>query len=89
MAKAKMGALVLYCGHKAVFVADIYKIGSANVVRASGPLDKHLLRDNKDVSIATHHISDFPTPGFWRPELGILVVPANQVKELKNEKTRK
>lgn len=83
MAKAKMGALVRYCGHKAVFVADIYDISGANVVRASGPIDKVLLCDNKDVSIATHHVTDFPKPGFWRPELGVFVVPKNQVKELK------
>ena len=38
MAKSKMGALVLYCGHKACFIADITRVGTANVVRASGPV---------------------------------------------------
>lgn len=79
MAKAKIGALIQYCGHNAMFVADIYEIDGVNVVRANGPIEQHLIRPAKG---ATHHVKDFPKAGFWKPHLGIFVVPAAQVKEL-------
>jgi hypothetical protein len=80
MSKEKMGAKVQYCGHDGTFVADIFLVSGANVVRANGPI-KHwnLVRPAKG---ATHHLMDFPTAGFWRPDIGVFVVPETQVKEL-------
>ena len=82
MSKSKMGAIVRYCGHEAVFVADIFDFNTVNVVVANGPLDKHLRRSESDVAKATHHLSDFPKAGYWSPVRGVFVVPGNQVKEL-------
>ena len=79
MAKAAIGALVLYCGHAGAFIADIYVAGNTNVVRANGAVrPSELDRQGKP----THHLVDFPTAGFWRPDLGVFVVPKGQVKEL-------
>jgi hypothetical protein len=80
--KTTMGAEVLYCGHNGTFVADIIEIEGAVVVRPNGPvkLDR-LKRDMASVRAATHHLTDSPTAGFWRPDLGVFVVPAAQVKK--------
>ena len=83
MKNGKVGAIVQYCGHEATFIADIWYVGNVNVVRANGPIDKCLNREPKAFTSATHHVSDFPTPGFWRPDLGVFVVPEKQVTELK------
>lgn len=83
MAKAKTGALVRYCGHHAVFAADIFEVAGANVVRANGPItEKFLDRSQQGWDAATHHVHDFPRNGFWKPELGVFVVPKSQVEEL-------
>ena len=80
MSKAKMGAVVQYCGHNGTFIADIFEVAGANVVRANGPVTGgNLMRPAKG---ATHHLQDFPVGGFWRPDLGTFVVPENQVTEL-------
>ena len=81
MAQTKNGALVRYCGHDAMFYADIYKIGTANVVRPNGPLTENILIRPATKKV-THHMVDFPAVGFWRPELGVFVVPEDQVREL-------
>jgi hypothetical protein len=80
MSKAKMGARVAYCGHDGYFVADIFEIEGVNVVRANGKVSGDSIIRPADA--ATHHLSDFPGPGFWRPDLGVFVVPSDQVKEL-------
>lgn len=81
MSKAKMGATVQYCGHNGTFVADIYQVGNANVIRANGKVTPdNIDRPAKD---ATHHLSDYPDPGYWNPNLGVFVVPEKQCKELK------
>lgn len=83
MAKAYTGAYVQFCGHKGWFIADIFKIGTANVIRANGPVnDDNICRQNLDK--ITHTMDDFPTVGFWRPELGVFVVPAKQVKQVRD-----
>jgi hypothetical protein len=75
-----MGAVVRYCGHDASFVADVFVVGNVNVVRANGPVKlEKLKRPAKDV---THHLVDFPQAGFWRPDLGVFVVPQDQVTEV-------
>jgi hypothetical protein len=80
MSKAKMGAKVQYCGHDGTFVADIFVIAGANVVRSNGPVTSKTLE--RPTTGATHHLMDFPSAGFWRPDLGVFVVPKAQVKEL-------
>lgn len=82
MAEAYMGAVIHYCGHDAVFVADIFRIGDVNVIKAGNekPIEKQLKRPAKN---ATHHLSDFPHSGCWMPQRGVFVVPEKQVKILK------
>lgn len=80
MSKSKMGALVAYCGHNGSFVADIFEIAGANVVRANGKVTPSNIRRPLDGS-ETHHLSD-SKPCFWRPDLGVFVVPKDQVTEL-------
>jgi hypothetical protein len=63
-------------------MADIYAVGSANVVRAAGPVTMENLERRDVEAVATHHLTDFPTAGFWRLDLGVFVVPKAQVKEL-------
>ena len=80
MSKAKMGAKVQYCGHDGTFIADVFLVAGVNVVRANGPVTSgNLARPAKG---ATHHLMDFPEAGFWRPDIGVFVVPKNQVEEL-------
>jgi len=80
MAKAYVGALVRYCGHLGTFVADIYEVGNANVIHPSTPVTmENLNRDPVDYEHATHHMVDHPVGGFWRPRIGVFVVPAKQV----------
>lgn len=81
MSQSKMGARVQYCGHDGWFVADIFRVGSCNVVRASGPVRTDKL--NRPAKVCTHHLVDYPEAGFWRPDLGVFVVPEKQVTELK------
>jgi len=81
MSTAKMGALVQYCGHAGTFVADIFRVGNVNVVRANGPVTPDNL-NRTNVRAASHQISDFPQAGFWRPDLGVFVVPHPQVRKL-------
>lgn len=79
MSDSKMGARVHYCGHSGWFIADIIKVGNANVVRANGPVTPDsIVRDS--LRTVTHHLVDFPHAGFWRPDLGVFVVPETQVK---------
>lgn len=76
------GALVQYCGHDGYFIADIWVVGNCNVVRANGKVDAGKLIRPADG--ATHHVSDYPMPGFWRPDLGVFVVPESQVTKISN-----
>lgn len=79
MAKPAIGVLVQYCGHNGCFLADIWEIEGVNVVRAS----REVTPDNLDrKSKASHHISDYPKAGYWRPAQGIFVVPKNQVTQV-------
>lgn len=80
MSEPAIGAKVLYCGHNGYFIADIFKIEGVNVVRANGKVTpNNLIREPKK---ASHILSDFPKSGFWRPDLGVFVVPISQVKEV-------
>lgn len=79
MSKLAMGAIVLFCGHKGCFLADIWRVGDVNIIHASRPVDPGTLdREAKP----THHLQDFPKAGFWKPRIGVFVVPCNQCQEL-------
>jgi hypothetical protein len=75
-------AHVMFCGHAGWFIADLYAVGGAVVIRANGHIMPEALIRGRNEE-ATHHVTDFPDIGFWRPDLGVLVVPAQQVKRLK------
>lgn len=80
MSKPASGARVKFCNHAGWFIADIYKVGTANVVRANGPvMPDNIERDELDA--ITHELKDFPEAGFWRPDLGLFVVPQSQVRK--------
>jgi hypothetical protein len=71
------GVWIKYCGHNGCFIADIVYVSGAVVVRANGPVTPDNI--NRDVE-AECHLMDFPFPGFWRPDLGIFVVPKAQLQ---------
>lgn len=80
--EGKVGAVVQYCGHDATFVADIYVHDGVAVIHAgSAPIDDGLERPARN---PTHHVSDFPKAIFWKPRIGVLVVPASQVTTFEN-----
>ena len=81
MSKAKMGAIVQYCGHNGSFVADIFEVAGANVVRANKPVTPANLLRRAVPGEVTHHLVDLPSAGFWRPDIGVFVVPKAQVTE--------
>lgn len=72
------GLTVRYCGHDGTFVADVYEVAGAVVVRAGGPVSAETIR--RPARGYTRHLLDFPKAGFWRPELGVFVVPADQLR---------
>lgn len=80
-----IGARVIYCGHDGYFVADICPIAGAVVVRANGKVTPgNIIRDER-FGAATHRLEDSPGPVFWRPDLGVFVVPNGQLKTLTEE----
>lgn len=82
MSAPQSGAKVQFCGHKGWFVADIYRVECVNVIRATGPVSPdNLIRE--DMDSVTHHMVDHPNGGFWRPDLGVFVVPVTQVRRVK------
>lgn len=82
MAKAMIGAKVRYCGHRGYFIADIFRVGNSNVVRANGPVTMDNLIREDVFTESTHWLHDYPVAGFWRPDLGVYVVPETQVETL-------
>jgi hypothetical protein len=83
VSKARIGAMVRYCGHDAMFIADVIEVGSACVVVASGKIDHCLIRPATDK--VTHHLIDFPKAGYWNPLIGVFVVPNDQVRLAKRK----
>lgn len=78
--KAAVGAMVQYCGHDGVFVADIFDFSGVCVIRAPRAVTPdNILRPAED---ATHHLQDYPAAGFWRPDIGVFVVPRDQLTVL-------
>ena len=80
MSEPAMGARVKYCGHDGYFIADIFKVGNCNVVRANGPVTGDTIK--RPAKNITHELSDFPKPGFWGSQVGVFVVPCEQVKKV-------
>lgn len=76
-----VGAVVRYGGHDATFIADIMEVEGAVVVRANGPLNQPGVLTRPAAYDETHEIIDFPRPCFWRPDLGVFVLPKNQVRK--------
>lgn len=76
-------AIIRYCGHDASFVADIYMVGTAAVVRATGPITQERRLTRPYDQKWTHWVIDNPDQGFWRPDLGVLVVPQTQLLKRK------
>lgn len=74
-------AKVMFCGHDGWFIGDIYAVGGAVVIRANGHIMPEALIRGRNEE-ATHVVTDFPDLGFWRPDIGVLVVPAQQIKRL-------
>lgn len=73
------GVLVQYCGHKGSFVADVFEVAGAYVVRPNGPID---LGNLDRQSSPEYWVTDYPEAGFWRPDLGVLVVPKEQLVKM-------
>lgn len=89
--KAGAGRRIRYCGHNAVITADVLEIEGAVVVRLSGPLDLGRVERFTLAEIEGQydlHLVDFPTLGFWRPDLGVFVVPTNQLKPAKRTRSK-
>lgn len=83
--KSFVGASVRYCGHHGCFVADLVQIGTAVVVRANGPVTmNNLNRTDSEFDAATHQMEDFPGQVFWRPDLGVFVVPEQNITVLRD-----
>jgi len=80
-----IGAKVAYCGHDGWFLADIHRVGNVNIVYAAA---KKVSGESlhRPADGATHLLVDFPVGGFWRPQIGVFVVPEAQVRELDNNK---
>lgn len=85
---AMIGANVWYCGHRGYFIADVISVGNVYVVKANGRVDNTTLVRENVKEEATHHLSDCPHPGWWRPDIGVFVVPKKQVKLLAPGKVR-
>lgn len=94
MSKPAVGARVQYCRHNGYFVADIFVVGNVNVIRANGPVHPDNIHrpgllggHPRDIEeYITHRLRDKPKAGFWRPDLGVFVVPMSQCRELKRAK---
>jgi hypothetical protein len=75
-----MTVRIRYCGHDAVFTADLLFIDTVVVIRHDGPLLLDTIQ--RPATDAAYHMSDFPNPGFWRPDIGVFVIPVNQLRSL-------
>jgi hypothetical protein len=84
----KVGAIVHMLPHDLVFAADLWRVAGAVIVRASGPVlhgsrvcwprTSQVCRENPP----THELSDNLAEEFWKPEIGVFVVPEDKLKVL-------
>ena len=84
MSCTKNGVLIKLAGHELFFMADLYVVGTAVVVRANGPLSQHNAFYKEQLPEALRNkpyllMQDRPVSGFWREELGVFCVPADQL----------
>lgn len=75
----KTGAVVHVLAYDLIFSADLFEVAGAIVVRGSGPLTAIGWRPAEAFREVTHELHDRPNAGFWRDDLGIFVVPKDQV----------
>jgi hypothetical protein len=77
----KTGAVIHLLAHDLIFHADLYEIEGAIVVRANGPLERdHNCWQKGHQDHPDYELHDTPFAGFWRDDLGLFVVPADQVR---------
>ena len=75
------GINVQFCGHEGYFIADVRILKGCAIVHASAPVSPDSIYRNNEFGPATHIVVDFPV-GFWKPQLGVFVVPRDQFREL-------
>lgn len=81
--KPVIGAVVQFCCHDGVFIADIFIVEDVvAVVRANGPVTPDNIDRKGRMGPATHQLLDFPKAGVWQANRGIFVVPVGQVRVL-------
>ena len=81
MSCTKTGALVHFLEYNQSIRCDIYQVGDCNVVRFyPSAFDIHFER----LPGVTHEVT-IGVDNFWRKDLGILVVPKSQLKEVSDE----
>lgn len=73
--------------HDLVFMADLYDVAGAMVVRANGPVvrGKNALAPPLAATImgsVTHELLDDHGAGFWREDLGVFVVNKIYLREV-------
>lgn len=85
--KCGIGLQVLYCGHNGQFIADAIEVADAIVVRAPGPVTMTNLQ--RPATNVTHHLTESFARQFWRPDLGVFVVPKKNFRSLKGAKGMK
>lgn len=78
----KTGAIVYFMNYDVVAPADIYQVGNARVVRIPMSLDEYRVM-SLDLK-PTHAIRSTGIMEFWRPDLGVFVVPEDLVWEVDN-----
>lgn len=76
----KTGAQVYFANYGVVVAADIFSVAGAVVVRTNGNIDG--LGRSPDETYFTHTIYSEPlNKEFWRPDLGVFVVPEHCLME--------
>lgn len=78
----KTGAIVYFMNYDVVAPADIYQVGNARVVRTPQTLGEY---QNAPLDLKpTHAIHSTGIVEFWRPDLGVFVVPEDLVWEVES-----
>lgn len=82
----KTGAIVHMKSHDLVFAADLFKVGTAIVIRSNGPLTKgkNAFAPGEHNVTVTHELASeaIYREEFWRMDLGVFVVDARRVTEV-------
>lgn len=82
----KTGAIVRLTINDLCFLADLFKVGTAIVIRSNGPIVRGKnalpLNDERMRGREPTHLVSSGYEEFWREELGVLVVEAQHCKEV-------